>query len=148
MLNKALKRTVHRGPTLNDIIPRLAGVKYLTLTDASSGYHNLKLDEQSSCLSTFSCPFGRYRYILLPFRVVPVGDMFQKIDEISGMPNAFSTADDILIADFDEQGMEHNAMLDKICRICRQPNLKLEKDKCMPRFLKSTSTNRHVTTKN
>ena len=52
-------RPIYRCLTLN-ILPRLAGVKYLTLIDTSSGYHNLKLDEQSSYLTTFSCPFGRY----------------------------------------------------------------------------------------
>ena len=45
-LNKVLIRPVHRGLTLNDILIRLAGIKYLTLNDVSSGYHNLKLEEQ------------------------------------------------------------------------------------------------------
>ena len=53
-LNQVLIRPVHRGPTLNDILPKLNNVKYLSLTDASSGYHNLKLDARSSYL-TFAC---------------------------------------------------------------------------------------------
>ena len=32
---------VHRGPRLSDIFPKLNNVKYLSLTDASSWYHNL-----------------------------------------------------------------------------------------------------------
>ena len=51
-LNKVLIRPVHREPTLNDILPRLAGVKCLTPTDESSGYNNPKLDKQSY-LTTF-----------------------------------------------------------------------------------------------
>ena len=43
-LNKALITPVHRGPTLNDTLPRLTGVKYLTLIDASPGFQNLKPD--------------------------------------------------------------------------------------------------------
>ena len=58
---------VHRGPTINDILPRLACVKYLTLIDASSGYNNSKLGEKSSYLTTFSCPFGKYQYIIQQF---------------------------------------------------------------------------------
>ena len=50
-LNKVLIRPIHRGPTPNDILPRLAGVKYPTLVDISSGYHNLKLDEESLYLT-------------------------------------------------------------------------------------------------
>ena len=36
--NKALVRSVQRGLTLNDILLRLTVIKYITLTDASSGY--------------------------------------------------------------------------------------------------------------
>ena len=41
-----LIRPVHRDPSANDIIPILMLAKYLTIIDASSGYHNLKLDEK------------------------------------------------------------------------------------------------------
>ena len=58
---KVLIWQIHRGPTLNDILPRLAGVKYLTLICVNSGYHNLKLDEQLSHLKISSCPGGRNR---------------------------------------------------------------------------------------
>ena len=61
-LNKALMRPVHRGPTLNDILPRLNNVQYMSIMDTSSSYHNLKLNKQSSYLTTFSCLFGRYWY--------------------------------------------------------------------------------------
>ena len=76
---------------------------------------------------------GRYRYIKLPFGVAPASDMFQKkIDELfSGIPNVFSIADEILISDFDEQGRDHDATLDKVLRVCMQANMKLNKDKCL-----------------
>ena len=70
----------------------------MSIINASSGYHNLKLDKQSSCLTTFSCPFGRYWYRQLPFGALLAGDMFQlKRDGIfNDMPNVFGIADDIL----------------------------------------------------
>ena len=61
-LNQALIRSVHRCPMLNDILPKLNNVKYMSIIDAISGYHNLKLDKKSLYLTTFACPFGRYRY--------------------------------------------------------------------------------------
>ena len=82
-LNQVLIRPIHRGSTLNDILPKLNNVKYMSIIDASLGYHNLQLDTKSSYLITFACPFGRYWYKQLLFRAVPAGDMFQhKIDEI------------------------------------------------------------------
>ena len=81
-LNQALIRLIHRVPTLNDILPKLNNVQYMSIINASLGYHNLKLDKQSSYLTTFACLFGRYRYKHLPSRAVLAGDMFQcKIDK-------------------------------------------------------------------
>ena len=58
-----LIRPIHKDPpTLNGILPGVAGVKYLKSIYASSEYHNLKLDRGLLYLS-FSCPFDRYRYI-------------------------------------------------------------------------------------
>ena len=48
MLNKTLMRPVHRDPTSNHILLKMVCVKNLVFIDASSDYHNLKLDERSS----------------------------------------------------------------------------------------------------
>ena len=131
-LNQVLIRPIHRGPTLNDILPKLTGVKYMSIIDASSGYHNLKLDKKSSYLTTFACQFGRYRYKHLPFGAVPADDMFQcKIDEIfNDMPNVFRIADDILVIGYNNDGMDHNETVYDVLKQCRDVNLKLNKDKC------------------
>ena len=90
-LNQTLIRPVHRGTALNDIFLKLKNVKYSSLIDVSSGYHNPKLDDRSSYLSPFACQFGRYRYKRLPFGAVSADDMYQcKIDEIfRDLPNVF-----------------------------------------------------------
>ena len=75
-LNQVFITLVYKGPTLNDIFPKLNNAKYLSLVAASSGYHNLKLDE-SSYLTTFVCQYGRYRCKRLPFVAVPIVDTFQ-----------------------------------------------------------------------
>ena len=71
---------------------------------------------------TLFSPFGRYRYIRLPYQMAPEGDMFQKkIDELlNGKPNVFIIADDILIVHLNEQGKYHDATLDKVLGIIRQ----------------------------
>ena len=65
-LNQVLIKPIHRDPTLNNILPKLNNVKYMSIIDASSRYHNLKLDKCSSNLTTFACQFGRYMYKQLP----------------------------------------------------------------------------------
>ena len=117
-LNQALIRPIHRGPTLNDILPRLNNVKYMSIIDASLGYHNLQLDTKSSYLTTFACPFGRYQYKHLLFGAAAVGDMFQhKINEIfNDMPNVFGIADDILVIGYDKDGTDHNEAVYNVLR--------------------------------
>ena len=55
--NQVLIRPVHRGPILNYILPRIAGMKHLRLIDVHSGQQNIRLDEKSY-LTIFSCPLG------------------------------------------------------------------------------------------
>ena len=64
----------------------------------------------------FTFPFGQYQYKQLPFRAVPVDDMFQhKIDEIfSDMPNVFGIADDILVMGYDGNGADHDEAVHKV----------------------------------
>ena len=131
-LNQALIRPVHRGLTLNDILPRLNNIQYMSILDTGSGYHNLKLDKQSSYLTIFSCLFGRYQYKCLPFGAAPVGNMFQcKIDKIfNDMPNVFGIADDILVIGYDKNGADHNKAVYSVLRQCQDVNLKLNKERC------------------
>ena len=113
-INQALIRLIHRGPTLNDILPKLNNVQYMSIIEASPGYHNLKLDKQSSYLTKFACLFGRHRYKWLPIRAAPAGDMFQcKIEEIfNDMLNVFGIADDIIGYNKDEA--EHDEAVYKV----------------------------------
>ena len=76
-LNQALIRLVHRGPTVDDMFPHLMHPNYLTLIDASSNHHNLKLDKRSSYLTASPCQLGRYRYKQLLFEVATAGNMIQ-----------------------------------------------------------------------
>ena len=117
-LNQALIRPIDRGPTLNDILPKLNNVKYMSIIDASLRYHNLQLDTKSSYVTTFACPFGRYRYKHLPFGTVPAGDMFQhKIDKIfNDMPNVFGITDDILVIGYNEDETDHDEAVYNVLR--------------------------------
>ena len=65
-LNLAFIRLVYMDQTIKDIFPRLTNKCYITLIDTSSGYHILKLDNTSSCLTTVACQFSRYRHLRLP----------------------------------------------------------------------------------
>ena len=54
--NQALKWLVHRGPTINVILIKLTNIHYMTIIDASSGYHSLKLNEKFFVLNHIWMP--------------------------------------------------------------------------------------------
>ena len=93
-------------------------MQYMSIISVSSGYHNLKLDMQSSYLTTFACLFGRYRFKHLLFGAVPAGNMFKhKIDKIfNDMPNVFGIADNILVIGYDKVGADHDEAVYSVLR--------------------------------
>lgn len=69
--NRATKRLHYFTLTLEVVLPRLNGAKWVSILDARSGYWNIKLDTESSLYTPFNSPFGRYRFLRLPFGMCP-----------------------------------------------------------------------------
>ncbi|WP_419625204.1 reverse transcriptase family protein, partial [Thiolapillus sp.] len=59
-LNKCIKRTHYKTPTLEEITNRLSGSKVFSKLDAKHRYWSIKLDEESSKLTTFNSPCRRF----------------------------------------------------------------------------------------
>ena len=97
-LNKALKRSVYALPTIDDILTQLAKAKMFSIVDARQGFTHVKLDKESSALTTFETPFSRYRWLRLPFGTSRSSEIFQvKMHEtlnglkgVACMPMTFS----------------------------------------------------------
>ena len=62
-LNSAIKHPKYQIPTLDETLPKLGKAKVFTTLDAKDGLYQIKLDDDSSKLTTFWTPFGRYRYL-------------------------------------------------------------------------------------
>ena len=75
-LNRTIKRLKYQMPTLEEVLPTLAKVKIFTVLDAKDGFHQVRLDDESSYLTTFWTPFGRYRYLRMPFGISSAPEEF------------------------------------------------------------------------
>ena len=65
-LNSFVQRPVHPFPSVNDIVQAIpSSATIFAKFDAVNGYFQIALDEESSRLTTFLLPSGRYRYKLL-----------------------------------------------------------------------------------
>ena len=59
-MNKHVKIPKLCLPTIHDVTSRLAKALAFTVLDAKDGFLRVKLDEDSSKLTTFHTPFGSY----------------------------------------------------------------------------------------
>ena len=137
-LNEAIKRDHYPTPTLEEITPKLAGAKLFSKLDARNGYWNVKLDEESSYLTTFNTPNGRYRFLRMPFGLRMSQDVFQfKIDETyRNCPGAAGIADDITVHGKD--ATQHDLHLHDAMERTRKAGIKLNREKCV---VKTTECN-------
>ena len=128
-LNKAIERNQWYTRTLDDILLELAHSKYFTIKDATSGFWYVPLDLRSSLLTTFSMPWGKYRWLRMPFSLKVSGDVFQeRLDKVlRQVPGVLGIADDILIHGLTEN--IHNRTVLILCETARLNNLSLNSKK-------------------
>ena len=112
-INQAFIRPGHRCPISNNILPSLTHLCCLTLLDASSRRHSLKLDENLPYLTLFACQLaGVYIFKIIIRCCTSRTHFLQKKDKISeGLVNVFGIVDDILIIEYDRDGIEHDETL-------------------------------------
>ena len=134
-LNKAILRENYPIPTIEDIASRLHGAKVFSVLDAKNGFWHVKLDEESSYLTTFHTPFGRYRWCRMPFGVSSAPEVFQRRmhELIEGLSGTEVVADDFIVAGFgdtlEEAFRDHNKNLVAFLQRCSARGVKLAVEK-------------------
>ena len=130
-LNQAIKRQHYQLPTAEDILSQMAGAKYFSKLDASSGYWQLKLDDESSKLLAFHTPFGRYKFKRLPFGVNCASEIFQaEVPEIlEGLEGCANAQDDIVV--WGDTKDNHDRRLKNVLSRIRFSGYKLNRSKCI-----------------
>ena len=137
-LNTALLREYHPINTVDDVMTRLHGCKFFTAFDANSGYFQLQLDDESTMLTTFNTPFGRYKYHRLPMGISSAPEIYQrKMMEIFGdIEGVDVIMDDVLVSTTDAK--QHLAVVRKVLQRARENQVKftLKKLKLMKSNIK------------
>ena len=128
-LNKCIKREHYRTKTVDEVVTELKNAKFFTVVDAKKGYWHVPLDEASSYLTTFSTPFGRFRFNCLPFGLVVSQDIFQKhLDTaFEGLNGVTGIADDTFVYGSSEE--EHDKNLTELMERAQEKGVVFNKDK-------------------
>jgi hypothetical protein len=77
----------------------LPSINLFTVTDALKVYHQVRPEEESEALTTFSTPFGRYQYRCLSFGIPPAGDDYsRRVSEVfDDIPNCRQIVEDEMV---------------------------------------------------
>lgn len=128
-LNKAVKRQHYNIPTPEDVRSKLAGKSIFTILDEKDGYWQIRLDEPSSKLCTFNTPWGRFRFLRLPFGIKSASEVFQQknCETFGDIQGVHIIADDMIIAASSDQ--EHDDILNKVMERAKEANVKFNRDK-------------------
>jgi len=103
---------------LEDMLPELSKARVFSTVDLKSGYWHCVLAPDSSVLTTFATPYGRYKWIRLPFGLSASSEIFQKhlIHALENLPGVLCIVDDILIYGTGETDEEATAAMTESTR--------------------------------
>ena len=107
-LNRAVQRPKFQMPTLEELLPELSKARIFSSFDAKDGLYQVTLDKESSKLTTFWTPLGRYCYLRMPFGISLAPEVFEsRLQEcLADLPGVKVIRDDILLVGYGETDSE------------------------------------------
>ena len=104
-LSEDIIREAYPLPSVDQILAQLSSSKVFTKLDCNSGFWQIALTKESSLLTTFITPSGKYCYNVLPFGISPVSEHYQKVmkENLSDCEGTAVDIDDILVHGTDKK---------------------------------------------
>ena len=129
-LNKAIKRQHFQLPSAEELFAQISGAKYFAKLDMSNAYWQIKIDEESSKLLTFNTPFGRYKFLRLPFGIHSASEICQQqiSQVIEGIAKATILQEDIIVWGNTREEL-HQSLNEVLYRV-QKSGVKLNFPKC------------------
>lgn len=119
-------------PRIDELLARLQGAKYFSKLDLRDGYHQIPVAEDSQPLTAFTCRYGTYEWLVMPFGLCNAPGTFQRV-----MNHVFFDLldrgvlvylDDILI--YSRTQDEHVKVVDEVFRLLEKHKLYIKESKC------------------
>ena len=105
------------------------------MLDAKCGFWQVKLNEKSSYLTIMNTPFGRYRWLRMPFGINSTAEVWQQRmhELVQGLTGEEVIADDFLVCGFGDTNetaiANYYQNLKAFLRRARERNLSLNSEK-------------------
>ena len=119
--------SIHPLPKIDEMYAKLKGAKVFSTIDLRSGYHHIALGKSSRAKTAFVTPFGKYKFLMIPFGLAQAPAYFQLLmnEVLKGLPYAMTYLNDIII--FSENELKY---LEQVFSRLREAGLKMTHSKC------------------
>lgn len=118
-------------PQISDLLDRLGRANYFSVLDLKSGFHQIKMAEDSIAKTAFSTPTHHLEFLRLPFGLKNSPSTFQRMMDnvLRGIANEYACVylDDIIV--FSTSLEEHLTRLEEVFKRLKRANLKVQLDK-------------------
>ena len=108
---------------------KLRGKSLFTVMNMKDAYWHVKLSSQSSFLTTFNTPWGRKRFLRMPFGISFASEVMRKRNEetFGNISGIHIIADGLIIADCNDE--EHDKILQDVLQRACEKGVKFNKNK-------------------
>ena len=91
--------SIHPLPKIDEMYAKLKGAKVFSTIDLRSGYHHIALGKNSRAKTAFVTPFGKYKFLMIPFGLAQAPAYFQLLMNkvLEGLSYAMTYLDYIII---------------------------------------------------
>ena len=118
-------------PDLEDILSKVSDSMVLSKLDLTQGFHQIRVEPQSKNLTTFVCPYGRYRFNRMPFGLKNAPATFQRaMEQVLHPCGGFAACyiDDVVV--FSKTWDEHLGHLTSVLQTLRGAGITARPGKC------------------
>ena len=114
--------SIHPLPKIDEMYGKVKGAKVFSTIDLRSRYHHITLGKSSRAKTAFVTPFGKYKFLMVPFVLAQAPVYFQllMIKVLKGLK--------III--FSENKSQHLEHLETVFSQMREARLKMKQSKC------------------
>ena len=122
--------SIHLLPKIDEMYAKLKGAKVFSTIDLRSGYHHIALGKCSRAKTAFVTPFGKYKFLMVPFGLAQAPAYFQLLMNkvLKGLKFAMTYLDDIII--FSQDELQHLEHLEIVFSRLQEAGLKMKHSKC------------------
>jgi transposase InsO family protein len=129
-LNDQTKKDAYPMPQISDIVDRMHGSRFFSVTDGASAYWSVGLEESSREKTAFSVPRGHFEMNVMSFGMSNANASYQRVHDMAlqRATNSAAYVDDACT--FSGSFEEHLVHIRTILQCYRSANLQLKRSKC------------------